>query len=1253
MGVSQHSQRFNFAITDPAQYRGYANGSDGIPDVQQSGYPAMLNHPGDPGGVSAVDAISRQGYGADVIEVKDPAWTATWDSILKQGVPILGSWSSDTHHSQAFTSSSATYIYAPSLDFDALMRSFFEGRTYNARADFPGRLLFGLDSALQEPYPARYPVYVPANQATAPVSLKIDSGLSSSYQVQWIVNGSVWATDAVSGSSYTATKTIPLSGPFTYVRAQVLHTPTGTARAATQPIFFRQLSGLPAGRNVSIDSVTTANARDYTRIFTKGITSSTWDNTLQALSLILQNPTGSNVQLRMSSETEPTRVTVDGSNVTKAKTLADFTNATGSSWFYDTATKRLSLKVLQASSVVRLRVAFDTGANDPQPPTAPTNLTATLGSEGQVRLSWSAASDNVGVVGYDIYRGGVLLDSMGATTSYTDTTAGPSQSYTYAVRAWDAQDNLSSPSNAVTVSTPAFSDGFESGTLGKWSSVTNMTVEQATGANSSPTSVARISSTVGDPSYARTALSPTQSDLYTRLRFNIGSQDSASTVRLLGFRTAGGNALLTLSVTGAGKLQLRNDVTGVSVTSTTTVTKGAWHEVQLRGQIVGTASQFQVWYDGAQVADLSKTDNLGTIPIGMLQLGEHTTGKRFNIIVDDVVATTQFIGTPPPVTPTPTATATATVTPTSTPSPTATPTLTPTATTTPPTPTPTPPAGSGIFSDGFETGNLSQWTSNSGLVAQQTQVASGAWAARATGAGTPASASKTLTTAQADLYYRFKVKLLSQPPASNIYLGRFRTASGASILGLYISSNGTTNTLAYRNDVAGVSRASTANITAGVWYDVQVRARIAGASSQVQVWLNGAPVSALSQTEDFGTTASIGRLQLGENAARTFDFAFDDIVADTSFIGTTPTPTATPTSTATPTATATPTSTPTPTATSIPTATPTASPTATLTPTATPTPTVTATATVTPGTLFNDGFESGNLSQWKAPAAPAQPLVAQQTQVASGAWAAQATSSGAAVYVFRDLSPAQTGLSYRFKFKLISSPSANNIYLGRLRTASGSSILGLYITSGGKLAYRNDVGGATHVSNASISVGQWYDVQIFAQIAGTSSQAQVWLDGAPVPELTMTENLGTIAIGRVQLGDNATTAGTYNIAYDDVVASTQSPSSLASTTTRQARLAPTEAVLTATNSTTPEPTDSALAEPSPSSTQASPPVATTTPEVAEPSESATPGTETATPGESLVGSATATPESAASPEASPAPRGGRLANPNTEPQGRR
>src|SRR5439155_14481537 len=59
-----------------------------------------------------------------------------------------------------------------------------------------------------------------------------------------------------------------------------------------------------------------------------------------------------------------------------------------------------------------------------------------------------------------------------------------------------------------------------------------------------------------------------------------------------------------------------------------------------------------------------------------------------------------------------------------------------------------------LFSDGFESGNLSKWTSSSGLVVQQQQVYSGAYAARGTSTGSGTSASKTLTTTQSNLYYR-------------------------------------------------------------------------------------------------------------------------------------------------------------------------------------------------------------------------------------------------------------------------------------------------------------------------------------------------------------------------------------------------------------------------------------------------------------------------------------------------------------------
>ena len=51
-----------------------------------------------------------------------------------------------------------------------------------------------------------------------------------------------------------------------------------------------------------------------------------------------------------------------------------------------------------------------------------------------------------------------------------------------------------------------------------------------------------------------------------------------------------------------------------------------------------------------------------------------------------------------------------------------------------------------VFSDGFESGNLSQWTASSGMTVQQQVTYAGSWAARATSTGSPAYAYKNLTT---------------------------------------------------------------------------------------------------------------------------------------------------------------------------------------------------------------------------------------------------------------------------------------------------------------------------------------------------------------------------------------------------------------------------------------------------------------------------------------------------------------------------
>jgi hypothetical protein len=82
------------------------------------------------------------------------------------------------------------------------------------------------------------------------------------------------------------------------------------------------------------------------------------------------------------------------------------------------------------------------GFPDITPPTAPTGLQATP-AETQIALSWTAATDNVGVTGYDLYRDGVLVQAGVAALTYTFTGLTSGTTYTLGVRAKDAAGNQS------------------------------------------------------------------------------------------------------------------------------------------------------------------------------------------------------------------------------------------------------------------------------------------------------------------------------------------------------------------------------------------------------------------------------------------------------------------------------------------------------------------------------------------------------------------------------------------------------------------------------------------------------------------------------------------------------------------------------------------------------------------------------------------------------------------------------------------
>jgi len=130
---------------------------------------------------------------------------------------------------------------------------------------------------------------------------------------------------------------------------------------------------------------------------------------------------------------------------------------------------RVYNRVLSDSEIAELYNKNRPISSDTTPPSTPIGLTATAISASQINLSWNASIDNIGVVGYIIYRGGSKIAVVRAGTTYSDLahtisstysyTIAPSTSYTYNVSAYDGAYNVSLQSSPASVTTPASPGG--------------------------------------------------------------------------------------------------------------------------------------------------------------------------------------------------------------------------------------------------------------------------------------------------------------------------------------------------------------------------------------------------------------------------------------------------------------------------------------------------------------------------------------------------------------------------------------------------------------------------------------------------------------------------------------------------------------------------------------------------------------------------------------------------------------------------
>ncbi|MGW2913066.1 discoidin domain-containing protein [Streptomyces asoensis] len=170
--------------------------------------------------------------------------------------------------------------------------------------------------------------------------------------------------------------------------------------------------------------------------------------------LVFSEPAAGQIRLAWSASTDDTAVTgydVYANNALLTSVAGNVTTYTDTRPASATVSYFVRAKDAAGNVSGDSNTVTRTGATgDTRAPTVPADLVFSEPAAGQIRLAWSASTDDTAVTGYDVYANNALLTSVaGNVTTYTDTRSA-SATVSYFVRAKDAAGNVSGDSNTVT-----------------------------------------------------------------------------------------------------------------------------------------------------------------------------------------------------------------------------------------------------------------------------------------------------------------------------------------------------------------------------------------------------------------------------------------------------------------------------------------------------------------------------------------------------------------------------------------------------------------------------------------------------------------------------------------------------------------------------------------------------------------------------------------------------------------------------------
>jgi chitodextrinase len=294
------------------------------------------------------------------------------------------------------------------------------------------------------------------------------------------------------------------------------------------------------------------------------------------------------------------------------------------------------------SAAVNVTVPADTTA-----PTAPTALATSVLTKTSVTLSWSAATDDRGVVGYRVVRDGVVL--AGTVTALTTIQSGltANTSYTYAVQAVDAAGNVSPDSASVTVTTLPdtallFADSWARPDASNWGP--SWTVSSSAGTARTNAGAGELQFTDVAGAFARATLTAPAAAVDTELLVSYRwNQTSARSYLSIFQRGSGGwqnayrprtgvglelssnSGTVTVEKSVGGTMTvLRNDISAQQV-----ITTKQW----LRLRVSGTTLQYRIWSDGQSEPGTwtGSVSGLDVVSAGQLFIASSRAGTNVGV----------------------------------------------------------------------------------------------------------------------------------------------------------------------------------------------------------------------------------------------------------------------------------------------------------------------------------------------------------------------------------------------------------------------------------------------------------------------------------------------------------------------------------------------------------------------------------------------------------------------------------------------